>query len=177
MTNQENPRVRDGSGKFIPTVDTAARQAEAARLRSLGKTYRAIAEDLGIDVHQAFDDVKNAMKAVVQEPAAMAIQFELDRLDETLCRLDEMREEVMAVLKREHVTVSQGHIVTMDDGSPVPDDDWILKAIDRLIRIEDARDRNGTSRRKLLGLDQPTKTQVSGGLTYEVVGVDPAQLT
>ena len=30
--------------------------------------------------------------------------------------------------------------------------------------------------RKLLGLDQPVKTQVSGGVTYEVVGIDPEAL-
>jgi hypothetical protein len=49
------------------------------------------------------------------------------------------------------------------------DDGPVLSAIDRLVRISE-------SRRKLLGLDQPAKMNVSGGLTYEVVGIDPEAL-
>jgi hypothetical protein len=49
------------------------------------------------------------------------------------------------------------------------DDGPVLSAIDRIVRISE-------SRRKLLGLDQPAKTQVSGGVTYEVVGINPDDL-
>lgn len=176
MTNKQ-PQARDGDGLFIPTLDTAERRRRAAELRSQGLSYRKIAAEMGIDVHMAFDYVKAAMKAVVQPAAEAAISFELQQLDEELVRLDALYEQVTEVLRREHVTVSQGRIVTTSEGDTVPDDDWILKAVDRLVRIDEARRRNGESRRKLLGLDQPVKTQVSGGVTYQLVGVDPEELT
>jgi len=169
-------KARGGNGQYIRDLATAERDAEAARLRSLGHTYRDIAGILDIDVHTAHDAVKRAMNAVVAEDGANALAFELRRLDEELVRLDDLYAKVMEVLEREHVTVSQGRVVTMDDGATVPDDDWILKAVDRLVRIDESRRRNGESRRRLLGLDQPVKTQLSGGLTYEVVGVDTEAL-
>lgn len=176
-TEPETGQARGGDGKFIRDLATAERDAEAAQLRSTGMPYRKIAAQLGINVHTAHDAVKRAMAEVVQEDGAEALAFELRRLDEELERLDDLYGKVMAVLEREHVTVSQGRVVTMDDGATVPDDDWILKAVDRLVRIDESRRRNGESRRRLLGLDQPVKTQISGGLTYEVVGVDPEALT
>jgi DNA-binding CsgD family transcriptional regulator len=178
MTNPTDPtsQARDGNGQFVRTVETAERDARAARLRSEGKSYRAIAAELGVDVHTAHTAVQQAMAEIVAEPAAAAIAFELERLDAELVRLDDLYGKVVAVLEREHVTVSQGRVVTTDDGSTVPDDDWILKAVDRLVKIDESRRRNGESRRRLLGLDQPAKMAVSGGLTYEVVGIDTEAL-
>lgn len=180
MTDQPNAmagQTRDGNGQFTRDPETVVRDAEAARLRSRGLSYRQIAAQLDMHPSSAYEAVKRAMADIIAEPAADAIAFELDRLDAELVRLDDLYRKVEEVLGREHVTVSQGKLVTMDDGDTVPDDDWILKAVDRLVKIDESRRRNGESRRRLLGLDQPAKTQVSGGLTYEIVGVDPAQLT
>jgi uncharacterized protein YerC len=168
--------TRGGGGQFVRTVETAEQDAEAARLRSRGMTYRQIAAQLGVDVSTAHRAVQRALAEIVAEPAADAVAFELQRLDEELQRLDDLYARVIEVLEREHVTVSQGRVVTMDDGSPVPDDDWILRAVDRLVKIDDSRRKNGESRRKLLGLDSPLKTQLSGGLTYEIVGIDAEAL-
>jgi len=167
---------RGNHGQFARDPSTVMTDAEAADLRSQGLSYREIAARMGTSVSTAHDAVNRAMAEVITEPAAEALAFELRRLDEELVRLDGLYERVIDVLEREHVTVSQGRVVTMDDGSTVPDDDWILKAVDRLVKIDDQRRRNGESRRRLLGLDQPVKAQVSGGITYEVVGVDTEAL-
>lgn len=167
--------VHGGDGKFLRRVDTAERDAEAAQLRSQGMSYRKIAAQLGIDLHTAHDAVQRALASIVAEPAAAALAFELERLDDELVRLNELYRRVEEVLNREHITVSQGHVVE-HDGIPVPDDDWILRAAEQLRRIDESRRKNGESRRKLLGLDSPTKMAVSGGLTYEVVGVDTEAL-
>jgi hypothetical protein len=177
MASQPADPPRDGAGKYVRSLETAERDAEAARLRSKGMKYRDIAAELGIDVHSAHNAVKRAMTAAVVEDGAEALAFELRRLDEELERLDDLYGRVMEVLEREHVTVSQGHVVYMDGGGAVPDDEWILKAVDRLVKIDESRRRNGESRRRLLGLDQPAKTQLSGDLTYQIVGIDPADLT
>jgi hypothetical protein len=169
-------QARGTNGKWVRTLEGVERDAEAARLRSKGKSYRQIAAILGCDVRVAHSAVQRVIAEIVAEPAEAAVHFELDRLDAELRRLDKLYRTVMEVLEREHVTVSQGKVVTTDDGATVPDDDWILKAVDRLVKIDESRRRNGESRRRLLGLDQPAKTQVTGGLTYEIVGINPEAL-
>lgn len=82
--------------------------------------------------------------------------FELGRLDAALVRLNGLEDAARQVLEREHITVNNGRIIVLD-GSPLPDDGPVLAAIDRLIKVEDARQRNSESRRKLLGLDAPAK--------------------
>jgi hypothetical protein len=154
-------QARDGDGKFIRTVETAERDAKAARMRSRGMSYRDIARALEIDVKTAHTAVKHAMQDVVREAAEDAVQFELDRLDE-------MHRAALKVLERHHIVVSNGQVVRLD-GEALQDDGPVLSAIDRIVRISE-------SRRKLLGLDQPAKTQVSGGVTYEVVGINPEDL-
>lgn len=178
MTDQHDPdQPRGGDGKWTRTIAGATKDAEAARLRSCGYTYQQIADELGWSSKgEAHHAVKRAMQAVIAPAGEAAIAHELGLLDEELIRLDDLYGKVVAVLEREHVTVSQGRIVRDENGGTVPDDDWILKAVDRLVRIDEARRRNSESRRRLLGLDQPVKTQVSGGVTYEVVGIDPEAL-
>lgn len=157
-TDDTNERARGGDGKYVRTLDGAEREAEAARLRSRGHTYQHIAEQLGFsNKGTAYHAVQRALAEVVAEPAAEAVQFELDRLDQ-------LHRAALAVMEAEHITVNNGKVIELH-GQPLPDDGPVLAAIDRLVRISE-------SRRKLLGLDSPVKTQISGGLTYEVVGVD-----
>lgn len=169
---------RGHKGKFTSApLDVAERRAAAARLRGEGLSYRAIADELGIDVKTAFSDVKAAVQSVVEAPAKEVVRVELARLDDELLALDRLEEDVRKVLDREHVTVSHGKVITLEgDTEPLHDDGPVLQAVDRLMRIEEQRRRNGESRRKLLGLDAPAKSQITGGVTYEIVGIDPELL-
>lgn len=158
-----NDRPHDGRGRFTRSIDTAQRDADACRLRSRGTTYQQIADQLGYankgDAHRA---VSRALKAVVAEPAEEVRALEL-------ARLDAMYEAAMGVLERRHVTVSNGRVVELD-GAPIEDDAPVLQAIDRLLKIQ-------ARRAALMGLDQPAKVSVSGGVKYEVVGIEPDLLT
>lgn len=145
--------------KFQRNPATVERDAEACDLRGKGWTYRQIATHLGIDVHRAHDAVQRSMRETLREPAEAARQFELDRLDAELVRLDGLEASVREVLERHHVTVSNGQIVRLD-GEPLLDDAPVLQAADRLLKIEDSRRKNGESRRKLLGLDAPSRVSV-----------------
>jgi hypothetical protein len=80
----------------------------------------------------------------------------LERLEAELLRLDDLEQHARQVLTRHHITVNNGRVISVD-GEPLLDDGPVLQAIDRLIKIEDARRRNNESQRKLLGLDAPTK--------------------
>lgn len=155
-------RPHDGKGRFVRSLDTAQRDAEACRLRSNGYTYQRIADALGYsDKGEAHHAVSRALKATAQEAADEVRTLELSRLDAELDRLAGLEAAARDVLTREHLTISHGHIVKDKDGKPIPDDAPVLQAIDRLVRIEDARRRNGERRSKLLGLDAPAKVNTT----------------
>jgi hypothetical protein len=84
----------------------------------------------------------------------------LERLEGELVRLNELEERARLVLGRHHITVNNGRVIAVD-GEPLQDDGPVLAAIDRLIKIEDARRKNNAEQRKLLGLDAPTKVEAT----------------
>jgi hypothetical protein len=156
--------ARGAHGRYVATPEAAERAAQAADLRAQGWTYQRIADELGYaNKSVARGAVRNALSAIGKERAEKL--FELERE-----RLETVYEEVLDILERDHVMVSHGKVIKDDAGNPLLDDGIKLQAVDRLLRTRE-------SFRKLVGLDQPTKTEVSGGVKYEVVGVDPADLT
>lgn len=158
-----NQKARDSRGHYIRTLDTIERDAEAARLRGLGYTYPMIAEMLGYPSRAAArEGVEKILKEAVTEPAAELLTIELQRLDAELVRLDDYEQAARKVLERSHLTVSHGKVISTTNPDtqleePLLDDGPVLQAIDRLVRIEDARRRNAERRAKLLGLDAPTR--------------------
>ena len=112
------------------TLDSAQRDARAARLRGLGYTYAQIAEQMGLrSQSSAHDAVRRALRETVRESAADLVAVEQERLDTLWSR-------VMPIVLDQNV-----------------DPEVRLKAVDRAVRISERRSR-------LLGLDAPTKTEV-----------------
>lgn len=154
--------ARDAQGRYVRQPETVERDAQALALRARGKTYAQIAQALGYaDKGAAYKAVQRGLSTPLQEPAAELRALEVERLDR-------MTEAVWGVLENEHLTVSHGRVV-MHDGKPLADDGPVLAAVDRLLRIAERR-------AKLLGLDSPTQARVDGQITYEVVGVEGADL-
>jgi hypothetical protein len=153
-----------GNGQYIRTPDSARRDAEAADLKAQGWTYLRIAEHLGY-AHKdsARDACKRALREIVKGPAEKLLAVHMERL-ETLY------EAAVEVLEADHVVVSHGKVITDDTGTPLRD------SAPKLAAIREAR-ASLESFRKLVGLDQPTQVAVSGNVRYEVVGVDPEDLT
>lgn len=161
MSSDEQPR--DGNGGFLTTNASVQRNADASRMRSEGKTYQQIADALGYsDRGHAWRGIQQARKAILRGPAEELIQVES-------AQLDALYVAALDVLERDHVTVNQGRVVKDDNGVPVPDDGPKLAALRELRQIRE-------SYRKLHGLDQPGKVEHSGGVSYEIVGVDPMDL-
>lgn len=151
---------RGPDGTFIETLDTAHRDAEAARLRSRGMGYRAIAEQLGFfDGSGAHKAVQRALAAVRAEGAEEARQLQLQQLDY-------LATKALEVLERHHVTVSNGRLINVD-GEPLEDDGPVLAAIDRLLKIQERR-------AKLLGLDAPARHEV---VTLDAIDAEIARLS
>ena len=158
------PVIRDGHGRFSDSPETANRDAKAATLRAQGRTFQQIATELGYsDRGDAWRGVQRARASVLQGPAEELIRTEA-------AQLDILYTEALEVLERDHVMVSHGRIICDDNGDPILDDGPKLAAIRELRTLRE-------SYRKLFGLDAATKTEVSGGVRYEVVGIDPADLT
>lgn len=138
---------RGPRGRFVRTADTAERDAEAARLRARGQSYQEIATELGYADHTgARKAVQRALVQIVAEPAEDVRALQLEQLDRLALA-------ALAVLERNHVTVSHGRIIRDENEQPILDDGPVLTAIDRLLKIQERR-------AKLLGLDAPARHEV-----------------
>jgi hypothetical protein len=154
-----NQNVRDRHGRYSRNPETATRDAAAAELRAQGKTYQQIADDLGYaSSRSAWEAVHRAIRDACAGPGTRLIELEVDRLEM-------ITDEVLAILQRDHVTVSHGKIVKDDDGTPLLDDSIKLAAVDRYLKARE-------SLRKLLGLDAPSRVSVEA----EQLGRDISRL-
>ena len=171
-------KVRNGHGQYTRALETAERDAEAARMRGLGYSYLRIGAELGMTKQSAHEAVQRVLRETVQEAGDELRAILLQRLDDELTTLADLETTVRELLEKQHVTVSQGQVViNKATNEPVEDDAFVLNVVARLQQIAEQRRRCDESRRKLLGTDQPPKLEVSGGIKYEIVGIDPADLT
>jgi hypothetical protein len=156
------PETRDGNGRIIRTPEQVARDAWAAGQRSLGRPYKAIAADLGISISSCHEAVHRAYKDIAEPLAGPARAAELALLEAT-------RDAALEVLAREHITVSNGKVITLADDTgrevPLPDDGPILQAVQTIARI------SGTIH-DLMGWKAASKVELSGEMRYEIVGVN-----
>lgn len=164
-----NHRLHTGKGRFERSPETATRDAQAADLRAQGWKLQDIADELG------YPDRSCARRGIIRARADVARPAITKLIQTESAELDELYTEALAILQRNHVTVSHGKIITWrnpDTGEeePLQDDGPKLQAIQLALRVRE-------SYRKLLGLDQPAQVAVSGAVRYEVVGVDPTDLT
>lgn len=140
---------RDAGGKFARTLKGAERDREAVRLRSRGRTYQQISDELKYGGHQ------NARRAVTSVLASIDREAAEEHVAVHLEQLDFMYDAVLKVLEAQHYVVSQGRLIYLDDDSPpLADDSPVLTAVDRLLKIQERRAR-------LLGLDAPSKATVT----------------
>ncbi|MEU0207359.1 hypothetical protein [Streptomyces canus] len=164
-------RDRNSMGRFTRTMASVRRDAATAEYLAdhPGTTYEELAQRFGY-AHRS--DAKKGIERAKADVARPAITRLIATESE---ELDALYTEAVAILQRNHVTVSHGKIITWlnpdtQEEEPLPDDGPKLQAITVALRVRE-------SYRKLHGLDQPAKQEISGGVKYEVVGVDPEDLT
>ena len=136
--------VTNRSGR-LTALEQAEIDAEAARLRSRGMTYRQIGRAMGCSHVAAQGRVQRALAAVASEAVEEIRQFEGERLDHLV-------EEAERILATDHVVVSHGKVIRDDQGIPLLDDAPRLRAIAELRALSE-------SRRKLHGADAPARTE------------------
>lgn len=69
-------------------------------------------------------------------------------------KLDLLEEKLWAMIDEDYYTVSNGQVVYLDTGDPVPDIDPIMKIVDRILKVAERRS-------KLLGLDKPVRVEAT----------------
>jgi hypothetical protein len=124
----------------------ATKDATALGHRAQGWTYHRIAAEMGYhDRSAARKAVERALGTDVRESneAAKAI---------LLADLNAAKQAVWAVLETHHLVISDGRVVTLD-GEPIPDDEPVLKAVDRLVKINQEI-------AKIYGVYAPVKSEV-----------------
>lgn len=161
---EPNPTPRgEGSGRWIRTTEHAERDARAAKMRSEGKKFQTIADELyNGDKGNAYRGVQRAFADIAREPVESLAKS-------LLAQLEELTLAALEILERDHVAHSNGEVI-YHGGQAVIDDGPKLAA------IREARQLN-ESIRKLTGTDAEKKVNLSGGVRYEVVGIDPGDLS
>lgn len=154
----------------------AQRRTKMFEMRRDGAGFQEIADTLGYAGRTAAskDFCRMLERTIAKQHASIEVlrELELQRLDAELQRLTRLYAKVERILDKFHVTVQFGKVISVD-GEPLEDDGPALAAVDRLVKIEDARRRNGERRAKLMGLDAAQKVEV---LTLDALDAEAARL-
>lgn len=122
------------------------RDAEALSYRARGFTYQRIANEMGMsDRSAARKACERALAADIRDTADEAKAL-------LLMDLNAAKQAVWAVLEANHLVISDGRVVTLD-GVALPDDEPVLKAVDRLVKINQEI-------AKIYGAYAPVKSEV-----------------
>jgi hypothetical protein len=137
-------------------AEATSRRARVVQLRLGGASFEEIGRALRVTDTRAHQLWTDALKRTVKEPADAQRALELQRLDA-------LQVHLTRVLARRHVTVSGGKIIT-DDDQPLLDDGPTIAAAQALVRVSE-------SRRRLLGLDEPVRADVTARIHGELYSV------
>lgn len=130
MAIQSPPPQNPRTGRFLKTLESAERDAEACRMLERGHTYQEIADALSFGSRgHAYTAIQKALAALPRESA-----MELRRVRSN--QLNYLLYNAMQIIGATHPVVSQsGQIVRGDDGEPLVDEGPRLAAIDKARRI------------------------------------------
>jgi AraC-like DNA-binding protein len=138
-------------------AEITRRRKRVVELRDQGKTFKEIADELGVSDALVHKDFQAVMREV---PVASVETYRAHQQ----AQLQQMRAVVEDVIARRHAVIDNGHVVHDDAGNVVEDDAIVLAATDRLVKINDRE-------AKLLGLDAKPEVQITGNLRYEILGL------
>ncbi len=134
-----------GPGRDVSSAEaiaTAERHAVWLEMRKKGFTYRAIAAETGASTNAVFEAVHAALRAIRDEPAEELRQLELERLD---------------ALLRSVWDQAIGELGEQEGDTP----EMLEARVGRHLDSLEAARKVLADRRKVLGLDAPTKLEVS----------------
>lgn len=115
------------------STETMERDHQAYDLFRRGLSYRQIGAELGVSHQSAYDAVRRAARENAVDPVEAAADRQV-----ILDRLQDYRRAAQGVLANRHYVLTQaGRLAEGPDGQPLIDDDPVLKALDRLAKLDD----------------------------------------
>ncbi len=150
--------TREAGTKSFPTSTRHNREkeaADAARMFALRTgeedgvkhTLAWIADEMSCSVFRVQKLLNKHTPKLLERDANHHRDIEIGKLDL-------LEERLWRMVDEDYYTVSQGHVVYMETGEPVPDIDPIMKIIDRILKVSERR-------AKLLGLDKPVRVEAT----------------
>lgn len=141
--------------KGIPPEEVAARDRAILEMTAEGKRPDTIARLTGLHKKTVYDIIRKRVNALVAPSAEVVRTQEYERLEYLRTQV------IQPVIEGKHPVLHQGVIV---DG--VSDVGPVLRAVEIDARL-------GAEMRKLTGADVPVKAEVTGAVSFTLVGVDP----
>lgn len=150
--------LRPAGSKVTPNTTHHNRQKEAADAKRMFElrtgaadgtkhTIAWVADEMGCSVFRVQKLLNKYTPKLLEKDASHHRDIEINKLDLLEERLWEMLDE-------DYITVSNGQVVYMETGDPVPDIDPIMKIVDRILKVSERRS-------KLLGLDKPVRVEAT----------------
>lgn len=137
-------------------AEKAERQVRAFELVRDGHSLRSAAAQMKLEGYTRVSHV--TVKNLVELEAAERVSPVAEQWRTVLLeRLNDARLNVLRVLRRDHLTISDGQIVRLD-GEPIIDDAPVLQAVDRLVKID-------TQIAKLVGAEAPVQSEIAATIT------------
>lgn len=130
------------------------------------KTQEALAEEHGISQARVSQIIAQVKASIPDHDREQMRQESIELYAELTRRALEIVDLVPAPI----YVGKDGSIAYDDDGAVVRDYSGRLRAMETAAKMD-------AELRKLMGLDAATKSEVSGAVRYEIVGVDVADLT
>lgn len=130
MALQSPPPQNPRTGRFLKTLESAERDAEACRMLERGHTYQEISDTLG------FGSRGHAYRAIQQALAALPRESAMELRRVRTNQLNYLLYNAMQIIAGTYPVVSQsGRVVEDADGKPLLDEGPRLAAIDKARRI------------------------------------------
>lgn len=173
MNNTDDERPRVAAGPYTQDQASIDLDREALQLYAHRRTYRQIAEELGISLGSAYQRVKRAQTKAIVPAATEAVQQIITNLQADRAHLEAIRDQLIT-------DYDTGCMIANPfdpELPPVQDREAALKVAEQIRKMTDQLQKIDDQTARLLGLNQPTQTQVDTTVKYEIIGVTEADLT
>lgn len=151
------------------SAETMERDARAYDLFRRGLTYRQICAEIGYSSPNAASE---AVRRAAREAAVDPLEAEAAR-QAFLDRFQDYRRAAQRVMNTKHYRTNQaGNIVRGPDGQPLLDGEFVLKVLDRLLKIDDTelrlRDLYPAAKSKVEVITEDVLDAACAGLIREI---------
>lgn len=132
------------------------RNAEILALKTRGRTNVEIAEMFGIGKHRVGQIITAEIRrSLTEEDREQVRQIEL-------AKLDELEREAWRILEANYYAYTPKGLIKGPEGRYLEDSAPVLAAMDRILKIQERR-------AKMLGIDAPTRVQITGDLIEQEI--------